>query len=166
MDLSDIGTLAEIFSASAILITLVYGAFQIRSSNRLARVQLTQQMGMGLHEFYRDLSSNSEKARIWREGLLDTGTLSPDERTQFTLLATAAFVGYEMQYRLSAEAMVPREFFERGARQIRYMMTQPGIRKWWPKNRLNFNQDFVAWIDQMLAEPDPAPAAAPEAQTA
>ena len=141
---------AQILAAVAIVGTLLYGIAQLRINNRLARVQLTQQMGMGLHEFYRDLGEHAEKSRIWRDGLRDENKLSPDERTQFTLLCTAAFIGFELQYRLSAEQLVTRQFFDRGARQLEYMVAQPGIRRWWPKNRLNFNQDFTSWIDGMI----------------
>lgn len=141
---------AQILAAIAIVGTLLYGIAQLRINNRLARVQLTQQMGMGLHEFYRDLGEHTEKSRIWRDGLRDEGKLTQDEKTQFTLLCTAAFIGFELQYRLSTEQLVTRQFFDRGARQLEYMVAQPGIRRWWSKNRLNFNEDFTAWVDRMV----------------
>lgn len=141
---------AQILAAVAIVGTLLYGIAQLRINNRLARVQLTQQIGISLNEFYRDLSDSPEKSRIWRSGLRDEGELTPDEKTQFTLLCTAAFIGFEMQFRLSAEELVTRQFFDRGARQLEYIVAQPGIRRWWPKNRLNFNEDFISWVDGMI----------------
>ncbi len=49
MTFSDYGTIAELFSAFAIIITPIYGIAQLRINNRRARVELTSQLGMGLH---------------------------------------------------------------------------------------------------------------------
>jgi len=150
MSFSEYGTIAEVFSAFAIIITLGYGIIQIRINNRLARAELTHRTGTGLLEFYLLLGKDAPAARIWRDGVTGAKPLQPDERTQFTLLCTSAFIGFESQFRLQNEKLLTRDFFDRGDLQMKYMMSQPGIQKWWPRHRINFSTEFAMQMDIYL----------------
>ena len=155
MTLETYGNIAEIFSAVAILITLGYGILQLRINNKLARVQLTNQTGQSVHEFFLALGMDAQATKVWHDGLFNYQSLSPNERNQFTHLCTAAFLGLEIQFRLQTEHLIAQQMFDRGDRQLQFLLAQPGFINWWPSNRNNFNSDFVEYVDRyFVAKPE------------
>lgn len=144
--------IAQIIAAGAIIGTLVYGIIQIRDTNRLARNQLSYSAMVSISEFNRAIGLDKASSRIWRKGHSGDDDLNEDERTQFNLLMMSAFSGFEAQLLLSEDGLINPAVVDRSHRQIRYMMSRQGARKWWPKNRDNFTSEFRKTVDSIFNE--------------
>ena len=150
--LEAVAYVAQVIGVLAIIGTLAFGITQIRESNRLAQIDLTTRIGLGLTEFNMNLGLNPQAAEIWRTGMLDQSKLDENTRTQFTMLCTSAFNGYETQFRLHQENMLADVMFERSVRQLTFFSTLQGVRDWWPRHRANFNTDFAQFVDGIIDE--------------
>jgi len=143
---------AQIIGVLAIVGTVMFGIKQIQESNRLARIDLTTRVGLGLTDYSMNIGLSPQASGVWRTGMLDQSKLDENTRTQFTMLCTSAFNGYETQFRLHQENMLADVMFERSVRQLTFFSTLQGVRDWWPRHRANFNTDFAQFVDGIIDE--------------
>jgi len=67
----------------AVVVSVLYLAVQLRSSTRVARVAAMDAAAAALRDVTKPFMENAELARIWRTGLENLETLSPDEQARF-----------------------------------------------------------------------------------
>ena len=139
----------QIISAGAIIGTLIYAIMQIKANNHLARIRLTFDTLQVMHEFNREIGLDNGAARVWRKGLRNDGDLDADEKTQFNLMVASVFNGFECHVLLEQEGLIDPIVW--GDRQMQFMLSRPGVRQWWPKNRDIFNPQFRDYTDAALS---------------
>jgi len=86
MNWDAIGSIGEIVGAVAVLLTLVYLAKQIHQSNRIARLEFHKTSVQHYTQVMGKLVSDTDTARIYREGLLDLASLEPVDKIRLSQL--------------------------------------------------------------------------------
>lgn len=147
----NIDLVVQSVAALAVIASVIYAAVQIRRNTVLARNQLVFGMMTSLHEFLRVLGSETQIARVWRMGLEGDASLSQDEKTQYSMLMMAGFVGFENQMYLYRSGMFANEMKDRADRQIIFMLSQPGGANWWRRQKINLSDLFIDYVDRLLA---------------
>jgi hypothetical protein len=154
LSLEDLGNLGEFLAAIAVIITLIYLAFQIRQNTRQIS-QNTQSLRLAAgHAFKRDtqdlrvaLVHDAEAARILRTGLGDVTSLNDDERARFNLLLAAIIEHIQFAFERREEGLV--EWDAQRAFMLSYF-SQPGVQEWWKSGRQIFNAAFVRYVEEEL----------------
>lgn len=102
MQLSDWAALAEILSAAALIVSLIFVGAQIRENTKATHAATLQDhMGYEM-DFVTRVGADPRLARLWEVTLNDFEALEGDERIQGTYLFLGAmrlWEGYYMQWR-------------------------------------------------------------------
>ena len=82
MTLEDLGSIGELVAAIATVLTLIYLAIQIRTSNRLARAEASRLPNSDLNALNATFGTNPTYISAMRKVLLEAtrDELTPDER--------------------------------------------------------------------------------------
>jgi hypothetical protein len=158
MTLADLGTIAEIVSAIAVVVTLAYLAVQVSHSNKLARMQTRERMVEMTEAELRILIDDPELTML----LIKPAPLEAMEANKVYNLLVLAMRHREWEWYQAdngaigtADAeQVKRDCFEVASLWLAY----PRAREFWDTTgRFGFNPQFVAEIDAHLEGRQPAP---------
>lgn len=86
MNWGAIGAVAEILSAVVVSITVIYLAFQTRSTRELVARATSQTIADTYGRFQSAIVSDKEVADIWLRGTMDLNSLDDTEKTRFIWL--------------------------------------------------------------------------------
>jgi len=78
-----IGAVAELFSALAVLITLIYLATQVRQGSKTIHNSTSWAVTQALADLNSRMSADSELTEIWLRGASDPDSLTPTEFARF-----------------------------------------------------------------------------------
>ncbi|TNE40595.1 MAG: hypothetical protein EP347_03380 [Alphaproteobacteria bacterium] len=143
--------IAQIIAALAIIGSLAYAILQIKINNRLMKIQLSHATATGIASYNQNLGLDKQAARVWRKGINGDQDLDDDEKMQFNLLCSSAFNGYESHLVLERDGLINPELADRYHAQLEHIVSRPGIKLWWSKQRANFSQHFRDEVDGLIA---------------
>jgi hypothetical protein len=82
MSLEQLGLIANIIGAIAIVITLVYLAIQIKDNARSSRSAAVTDATTAMQAFYQELGSNPATSKLFLEAVTNPGALSQQDQTR------------------------------------------------------------------------------------
>lgn len=130
MNWEAIGSVAELLSALAVLLTLIYLAVQVRQTKRAFDVST-------LYESNREWATVSrpliepEHADLFVRGLDSFEQLSAEDKLRFSELVGARFVVYAGKVSMSHEGITALGVS--GDKNIESLLAFPGVRQWWAR---------------------------------
>ena len=86
MNWDAIGAVAELIGASAVFISLIYLATQIKNSKRADQITAATQAAAAVDEWIGQIVRNGELHDLYRRGLTDYESLDRDEKGRFAML--------------------------------------------------------------------------------
>ena len=87
MDWIAVGAIAEIVGAIAVVLTLIYLAYQVRNNTGMARRASTAEAVAAMRTFNASLVDNPEVGELTQRGIsLGLGNLTDEERVPFTIV--------------------------------------------------------------------------------
>jgi hypothetical protein len=154
MNWDAIGAIAEVVGAAGVIITLLYLALQIRRSNRLADVESNRFAEQASDLPIMAIVQDPEVAKIFRVGLADRESLSPDDCLRFDMLM-GKFVG-SMVGSITDNRLLGRDDELRGdyLESIRKFLLSPGGASWWSSYRSRWEKGNQLIVDGVMAPPD------------
>lgn len=158
MTLADLGTIAEIVSAVAVVVTLAYLAIQVSHSNKLARMQTRERMVQMTAEEMRILIDDPELNML----LIKPAPLKAAEANKVYTLLVLAMRNREWEWYQADNGAIGKADAEQVKRDCldvaSLWLAFPRVREFWDTTgRFGFNPQFVAEIDAHLEERQPAP---------
>ena len=99
------------------------------------------------------IGENKEVASVFRRGLMEPGSLDPDESVQFMFLfsmLTSQADNIIVDHRLG---VVDREVMESTTTTTRQLLRTPGGRQYWNAYSTTHTPEFREYVDQRLHEP-------------
>ena len=151
MNWQAIGTVAEIVSALAVVITLAYLAVQIRDSARASRAAAVTDATTGMQAWYQELGSSAESAKLFLDGMKNPDALSSPDRFQFVMLVHAAFLGFQRSFFLSRAGTLDVSLRDSIGTAVRAVNRMPGMAYYWEHRKAFFQQEFAEWVEELLA---------------
>ena len=139
MDISYYANLAEIIGTTAVVVSLIYLAVQIRQSN--------QHMA---HEAQR---SRAQAVRENLKGMVDYAETFVKDKSDEVLTATESFrmhmywMGALFSYQTSFQQLPRSEIIGHAAFFRRFFETLPTLHDVWRQNRDTFHPDFVRFME-------------------
>ena len=148
MDLTVISTLAQVASAVAVIVSLIYLAIQIRQNTQAVRNSTHHALTVTRLDYIALVVQNPDLSRILRIGSQDVNNLNDEERQRFDLLMYYLFSAGENFYYQKRQGVLDAEQWDRWCNTVRYYFTQSGIRAWFTSNPIRFAEGFSQFLEQ------------------
>ena len=150
MNWEAISTVAEIVGAVGVIASLIYLASQIRQSTKVARAETTKDLYLASRTAIMELASNDELAKIWTD-IRQFESIDIARRYAFY---QSFFRLYELQFNLANQDLLDDSIARSYTLIIRMFTRTIYFADYWAKARVEFNEEFAAYVDRQLAMVD------------
>ena len=159
MNWEAVSTIAEIVGATAVVVSLVYLAAQIRQNNRQVeeqiralRLQSYDSAGADFSALRLHVSGSLQRSSVWRRAKDSYRTLEPDEQAQMSEMLHELMWAYQNIFSRmlgGAEDEMLRRIVDKN---LGYWMANRGFREWWRTERKTpFTDEFEALVDSVCS---------------
>ena len=154
-----ISTIAEIVGATAVVISLIYLATQIRQNNRQVeeqiralRLQAYDTAGADFSSLRLHISGSSQLSSVWRRAKDSYSALEPDERAQANELLHELMWAYQNIFSRMDDGTADEVLSKLADTNIGYWMGNRGFREWWQtEQKTPYTEDFEALVDSVCS---------------
>jgi hypothetical protein len=151
MSLEQLGVIANIVGAIAIVITLVYLAIQIKDNARSSRSAAVTDATTAMQAFYQELGSNPETCKLFLTAVTNPDELSQQEQFQYVMLMHSCFLGFQRSFILAREGTLDVALRDSIGTAIHAINRSPGMHLYWRQRKAYFQPEFVEWVEGLLA---------------
>jgi hypothetical protein len=137
----------------AVVVSILGLASQVRQNTQALRSQNYGKALDRLAAVQSRLGADSESAGVFNRGVNDAGSLTPDERSQFTWILYEIFGAFEFMHDESQRGTLPPQVWDRWAATLAWWISLPGVQAWWDNKPTPFNQHFSAHVDHCIRTP-------------
>lgn len=156
MDWATGSALAEMISAAAVVISLIYLAVQIRSGTKALKTTIRDSVFQSLIEWNTDVMADPDLAHIFQEGSRDINTLTERERARFVHVMYSFFKLFENIYIHYLEGSAGKEAWESNRMILLAYSPLPGTQFYWRSRSAIFDPRFRAMVDTLSGDPIPS----------
>ena len=152
MNWDAIGAIGEVVGATAVVLTLIYLAVQLRVNTKALQSSTFQSISEATARTFEVTGTTPDLAEITLKAQGGLDKLSEVEKIRFRSMLMASFRRIESVYiHESMGAILPKHSsgFKRSTLSI---LAHPGILEWWHDTKDAFTSEFVKWIDSGLKE--------------
>jgi hypothetical protein len=126
MNWDAISAVSQLVGSIAVVVSVLYLAFQLRSGTRVARVAAQDAAAAALRDITKPFMENAELGRLWRIGLEDFKSLSADDQARFfhaahQFLKALETIHFHYVYGLDAQ------LWEGWRELLRHYVATPGL---------------------------------------
>lgn len=144
-----LGAIGELVGATAVLITLVYLALQMRQNTRAVRIAARTTLQEAFSGVADLLASSPEIAELYLKGCVDYRALSKIDRLRFSSVLQNYLFSIDMAHQQASEGLMETTTV---LERVRPLFNQPGVRDWWRQNSGLFRPIFVRTVEGVIAE--------------
>jgi hypothetical protein len=153
MNWDAISAVGEIIGATAVVISLVYLAMQIRSQNKQSRIAAKHHMARELREVTavfatEDMTDIFVRANKSYEDITDA------ESVRFILLITNMFRAWEGAFFENRIGYLDAHLWEALSRDFHQSIGAPSIQYVWGLRKGNYDVDFIDYVDGLIGDLD------------
>ena len=159
MSWQDLGSIGEVVSAIAVVVSLIYLAFQIRQNTSQIDQNTKASQAMAFDSSIahamvarQAIFENEDVARIYNEGSIDPESLSEQDRLRYRLIVHNVLWSL---WNLQSQAQVgglAAETWEAQLMILRRMMSSKGVQWFWSHYRGEFGESFQKEVAEILSD--------------
>ncbi len=159
MNWEAISAIGEIVAATAVVVSLIYLAAQIRHNtrelderNRSYRQISLDETGKRYTSFRDNVRHDPVLASIWHRGRQNLDDLDQVERLQFDYLAVDMFWCWGMLYLYRQQNVIDKRVMELSVANLPLYAEGKGIRQWWAESphRSEYPPEFTEQVDRLF----------------
>ncbi len=151
MKLSEWASLAEIGSAFAVVVSLVYVGLQINQNTTAVKASTHQAMIDYGREQSEILVTDANLAALVKKGEVDPSSLAPHERSQFYEFTTWRMAMWELSFLNHEVGLVDDEMWLAWDAYYRLLVfDKPGYVDFWRDNRTAYDARFQNHVDVVM----------------
>ena len=166
MTLGDLGSIGEFVAAWAVVISLIYLAYQIRDNTKTLKATSKRDVYMWWSEWCREMSAHPH-------GVLHNRSLDPDskwedftyeEQTVIGYFCRAVVMRFESEYSLYESGLLEPEVWQAHRTLCHSLLVKPTWAEWWklvedntPLYSKGFLEDILSAPTQAVMGPTPYP---------
>jgi len=147
MNWDALAAIAQVLSAIAVAVTVMYLAIQVRRNTLASQSQTYYLATAALSEAASLIATSPQLSRIYRIALTKPTELSEDEFFQFALIGISQFRRYENLYFQYRAGLVDDDFWSGQRENIFWFFHCPGMQAWWKDKRLAFSKSFREFLE-------------------
>jgi len=152
MKLKDLALLAELASAVAVVISLVYVGVQVNDNTSAIRSAAASDATTTMQAWYLQMGDNRQASDVWYRAMTSPSPLSNEDEFQFMMSMHVAILGMQNSFLLVKEGTLDREFREGVTAAIVAVKSLPGMQRFWTQRRGFFHVEFANFVDALLAQ--------------
>ena len=161
MNLNDLANIGQVIGALAVVISLIYVAFQIRQNTNAVRTATAQAVHEHFAKWYQLVAADAELSKIVATGLRDYGSLSEQERVRF-IATYMSFLSYSQNAFLKwREKLLAPPLWMGWELVIMNLVCAPGGKDFWKDRGYMFGEEFRRHVEDDLMKREPHPDAKP-----
>ena len=141
-----LGTIAEIVSAVAVVVSLIYVATQIRHNTRQMRVAAHDGTNRDLRQLTRTILT-ARLTGVMVRGCEDPDSLDDDQKLEFAYLMFDLFKAFENLHYHYLHGTLGDDAWRGWVQFIKQYAIAPGAQRYWSVRREIFGSDFRDLID-------------------
>lgn len=143
--------LREWLSVAAVVVGLVFVGYELRQSTKVQRITATQTLAAEYADALEGMAYDGEAACIYALGINGLANLRDDERLRFFVILFEIFRAAEQLHHYANEGMVEPRIWRGFERQVREVVSLPGVQEWWAVRRMWFSDQFQAFMDSTIS---------------
>lgn len=147
MNWDAIGAIGEVGGAVAVVVSLVYVAYQIRQNTRALRSSTGQAMLDYGAATAQSVTIHRELAELARRGEEEPESLDSVDWYRFVNLSILRFAAWEQAFLNHREGLLDEERWRAWEGANRHLFDNPGTRRFWEQNRPVHSPSFQSYID-------------------
>lgn len=151
MSLEQLGIVAQIVGALAIIITLIYLSIQVKDSARASRAAAVTDATTAMQAFYQELGSNPATSKLFLDGLTKPDTLSPESQFQYLMMMHSCFLGFQRSFFLAREGTLDVALRDSIGTAMHAANHLPGMHFYWRQRKAYFQPEFIEWVESLFA---------------
>lgn len=145
MDWSFIGVFAEVISAVAVVVTIIFLAFEVRNSRNATQSASIAALSVGFNETNYNLVGDGEFAKIFQTGHANPEELDDIGKIRFSMYMQCYANHYTALRRYHELEVLPEEKWQSYLAAFVSLMSTPG--GMWLKSRLTITPALLAEIE-------------------
>ena len=154
LKLKDFASIAEVVSAIAIFISLIYVGIQVNDSTRAVRSATANELAATFATLYIEVGIDPKASQVLLDGFANPESLSREETAQFVYIMHGLFLQYQAAYYLSQEGTLDEELRESVTNTILGLRDLPGLLFYWGQRRDLFKPSFREHVNSLLSSGD------------
>ena len=145
MSLQELGSLGELVGGIAVIVSLLYLAFQIRQNTKTSRASNYESVLNGLRQFHTLIAQDGELADIYMRGSADLSSLNPKEFVRFNMTLYNVFTNFGVALHLHQQGMIEDRLLQDFEDGLISILAQPGVLAWWKTDdaKLHMNWRYL-----------------------
>lgn len=152
MNLEDSVSVADILSAVALVVSLIYVGIQVNDSTSAIRSAAASDATTAMQSWYLEMGRNRQASDVWFNAMRSEEPLPANDEFQFLMSMHAAILGMQNSYLLSKEGTLDVEFREAVTTAIKAVKDLPGMDRYWRQRKGFFHTEFAKYVDGLLAQ--------------
>jgi len=146
MDWSAVGALAEMVGATAVIVSLLYLAAQVRGGAEQQRIESVRTLVTGVAAHSMSLSADETLADIWLRGCADPGSLTPLDELRFRTYLNSMFKLFEQQFLMHERGFLDAEDWETMDAVHGDFVQIPGIRTYFAARGHWYRRSYIDYL--------------------
>ena len=151
LKLSECAQIAEIVSAFAIVLSLIFVGFQLQDNAKATRSATANATVASISGWYLANGQNKQASALFLHGIENPDALSREQWFQFVYNMHAVLLNFQNSYYLGDEGTLDFEIRDSLTAAIVAVKDQPGFRRYWEQRRAIFFPEFQNYVDTLLA---------------
>jgi hypothetical protein len=148
MNWDAIGAIGEIIGASAVFLSLIYVAIQIRDNTRSQQAATYHSMISAKNQVNLQIATSSDAPLALLKGSRDYQGLELEDKHRFNLLMRSILGVCEDIYVQHSKGLADTEDHEINLAMVHNLLQQKGIAYWLSKNQYLFRSDFINAVNK------------------
>jgi len=151
LSLDSSAKLAEVVSAVAVIVGLLFVGFEVRENTIAQQFSATQTL---VSEYNSAISAINDRefVCIFIRAGNDFDSLSQSDKVRFSILMQPVFRTFEQLHYSSLKGTIDTNVYSGFQRQFRSMMQLPGNRQYWAARRDWFGDEFQKYMDGIISD--------------
>ena len=149
MNWEAINATAQLISSIGVVISLWYLAVQVHRSTRIAKLAAQDAATTALREVTRPFAENPELGMIWRKGLENLDSLSPDEKARFFHVAFQFLKAMETIHFHYIYGLMDQQVWRGWRNLYEHYLATPGLDYYWKLRHNLFSERFQQFVESL-----------------
>lgn len=141
-----VGTIAEMIGAFAVVIALLFVARDIRQTSKSLSMSALRDTTAQWNQWSEMLATSNDLSDIVAKGNASYSSLSASEKLRYGAFIQSFFDNVESYRSLVVDYEADKDLTVLTS-IVRRRISIPGFRSWWCENTADYDEEFVAWIE-------------------
>jgi hypothetical protein len=148
-DWDAISAISQMIGSIAVVLSVLYLAFQVHQSTRVAKLAAQDAAATSLREVTRPFAENADLARVWRRGLEDLKSLPAEEQARFFHSCYQFLKAFETIHFHHIHGVMDEQIWQGWSGLLQHYIASPGMEHYWNLRHDLFSVRFQQFIHSL-----------------